>query len=180
MYHRMFDLHTAEDKYTINFHDFVCALSNLHSRTPLEQKIRFVFEIFDVQNDDEIDLDEIKVIMTPLFQQAGISLTGEQMQGLLMDSFNITDPTQKLPYSEFFMLCKKAPQILTVFTLPLDLTQSAGDCARSQDDDVIPESRQSSCWDGLLSDSGGISRRDSGSSLARRRSPKQGPMATPR
>jgi len=143
-YHRIFDLFSPAGNEAVNFHQFVCALSNLHLTTPLEQKIKFVFKIFDSKNDDEIDLNEIRLIMTPLFEHAGLYLTEEQVTKLLMQTFSINDESEYLSYSKFFQMCQMCPQILRVFTLPLDLSGT-------EEEEEIPEPPEPTqaspkCW----------------------------------
>lgn len=117
IYHRVFEKFDYKKNNTIDFQEFVCGLSHFAEKASLEEKIAFAFKLFDLVGDDKIHKDEVKQILRPSLQNAGLEFTDEQIDRIVASTFEETGG-DTISYSQFFEMCHQNPMAMSMFTIP--------------------------------------------------------------
>ena len=84
---RMFQLFDADSDGTIDFNEFVKALSTLSDRGTLDEKLALSFLIYDADGDGKISRTELSDIFKACLTENDLKLTEEQVSGYVDFTF---------------------------------------------------------------------------------------------
>ncbi|KAH0576407.1 Calcineurin regulatory subunit B [Spironucleus salmonicida] len=112
---RMIDM-LVENSGMITFNSFVVALSPFSPTAPDEEKLSFVFKVYDKDNDGFINADELFGLLK---QIVGYSINDVQLQMLVKGTITDadTDRDGKLNYEEFKASLQKCSDIRSKITV---------------------------------------------------------------
>jgi len=84
----------------VNFKEFVRSLSAFHPRGDREEKVKFAFQVYDIDGDGFIRPDELFQILKMM---VGNNLTDEQIRKAAQETFSEADRSKKgkLDYDDF-------------------------------------------------------------------------------
>ncbi len=116
---RIFDVKQTK---AIDFPTWAKALSALSSLANIEEKIRFSFSLFDINNDGSIDVNELRQLLEAAVRENGLNLTDAEVQELCQHSLSHVDRDGNgtVEYSEYKEMVKDSIKFLESFTLDID------------------------------------------------------------
>ena len=119
---RVFQLFDIKRNNVIDFEEFVLSLSVFHPNAPLEEKARFAFHIYDINQSGAIEPPELKRFLVAIMaDNPDIHLDDESLDKIVSDTFNQVDMTGdgKINPEEWMALVNKNPSIISYMTLPV-------------------------------------------------------------
>lgn len=115
----------------ITFGDYAHALSNL-LRGTIEEKISFVFKLYDLNNDNVITIDELSKIFLAVYRLLGDNVNQKHDQSTYEEQaerlYNKIDPQQtgSITKEQFMEYCIKNTSIVdTINSLEMSILSSA-------------------------------------------------------
>ncbi|XP_072979619.1 uncharacterized protein [Typha angustifolia] len=102
----------------LNFKEFVAFLSAFSSRTTLQQKIEFIFKVYDLDSNGKVTFDDILSVLRDL---TGSSMTEQQRQKVLMEVLEEAGytPDSSLALSDFLKILGNSDMKMEV-EVPID------------------------------------------------------------
>ncbi|KAK2964670.1 putative Calcineurin subunit B [Blattamonas nauphoetae] len=121
--HRIFSVFDENGDGFINVKEFICGLSFMSKKATFEDKLKFVFRIYDLDRDGFIDKEELYNVFKASLDQTALSLTEEQMRSMIDSTFFEADLNHDglISYDEFRLMVIKHPQMIDSMTLNKDL-----------------------------------------------------------
>jgi serine/threonine-protein phosphatase 2B regulatory subunit len=119
---RVFQLFDIKRNNVIDFEEFVLSLSVFHPNAPLEEKAKFAFHIYDINQSGAIEPPELKRFLVAIMaDNPDIHLDDESLDKIVSDTFNQVDMTGdgKINPEEWMALVNKNPSIISYMTLPV-------------------------------------------------------------
>ncbi|XP_071696418.1 calcineurin B-like protein 1 [Rutidosis leptorrhynchoides] len=117
---RIFDLFDTKQKGFIDFGDFVRSLNVFHPKAPKEDKISFLFKLYDVHGTGFIERQEVKQMLIELLCESELKLDDEVIEKILDDTFAEVDEDGdgRIGKSEWHKFVNRNPSLLKIMTLP--------------------------------------------------------------
>lgn len=119
---RVFELFDIKGNNVIEFDEFVLSLSVFHPNAPLEEKARFAFTIYDINQSGAIEPPELKRFLVAIMaDNPDVHLDDDALDKIVVDTFKQVDVTGdgKINPEEWMTLVKKNPSIIRYMTLPV-------------------------------------------------------------
>lgn len=119
---RVFELFDIKGNNVIEFEEFVLSLSVFHPNAPLEEKARFAFTIYDINQSGAIEPTELKRFLVAIMaDNPDVHLDDDALDKIVVDTFKQVDVTGdgKINPEEWMALVKKNPSIIRYMTLPV-------------------------------------------------------------
>lgn len=118
---RFFKFMDKSDMGTLNFRNFAHTMSMLSIDASKEEKMKLSFFLYDINEDGFIDRTECKQMVTAALGQIEMSLTTDQVDQIVQNTFEVTDTNKddKIDFEEYCEYCKKNPRILQSFQVDI-------------------------------------------------------------
>ncbi|ORX38287.1 hypothetical protein BD324DRAFT_620271 [Kockovaella imperatae] len=118
----VFNVFDEDKSGTIEFKEFICALS-VTSRGRLDEKLKWAFQLYDINNDGEITYDEMLQIVRSIYKMTGQMVrlpededTPEKRVDKIFRTMDL-DKNARLSYEEFKEGSKQDPTIVQALSL---------------------------------------------------------------
>ena len=113
----MFRVFDQNNDKRINFREFIIALS-ISTRGSLEDKARWMFQLYDANNNGYISKDEMLLIVTAIYQMKSMknidSVAEKRVEKIYEDMD--TNKDGQLSFDEFLVLAKADPVVLDILS----------------------------------------------------------------
>ncbi|XP_002128104.1 calcium and integrin-binding protein 1-like [Ciona intestinalis] len=105
---------------SLSFEDFLDMMSVFSDQAPKGLKVEYAFKVYDFNEDDLLDAEDIEMVVSRLTGYAG-SLKDDEMQQLLKNIMQEADldNDDQLSYAEFEHVISKSPDFLNSFRIRL-------------------------------------------------------------
>lgn len=116
---RIFAYFDKHNLGSLNFRNFVMALNGLSKESPLEEKIKLSFYLYDINQDGSIDSNEIRSLVDAALEGTEEDWTEDQKVEICKSTFEQVDSNNDglVQYAEYKEYCEGHPQLLRAFTI---------------------------------------------------------------
>jgi Ca2+-binding EF-hand superfamily protein len=131
---RIFDRINVTRTQNMTFREFLKGVAVLAPGAPREDKIRFSFSIYDANEDNTIDVGEMRQLLTSALDLSEIRLSPAQVEEMCDRTLRDVDENSNgvIDYEEYVMIVERNPRLLAPFTLDLDRLLAARQRAHAQ------------------------------------------------
>jgi Ca2+-binding EF-hand superfamily protein len=116
---RMFTIFDSDHDGKISFSQYLAGLSVLCARGTYDEKIRFAFQIYDMDGDGRISKAELSDLLKASFEENEVKVTPKQIKSIIDETFKEADRNGDgyVDTTEFRMMVETHSSILSNMTL---------------------------------------------------------------
>jgi len=117
---RLFQVFDTDRNDHVDFREFALGVSALSERGTVDERIKYSFKIYDIDNDGFIDKGELhQMLKASLLEHNDFSLSEEQIQVLVENTFAevCADHDDRISFQEYDNMIRQNPSVLDSLTI---------------------------------------------------------------
>jgi len=125
---RMFTIIDKDKNGTIDFNEYLQAMSAFSERASVLQKTRFCFDVYNASGSGYISKSEVREMLQASLKDRGLSLDPSELDSLVdktFESMGITEQSRGIDFQTFSEMVKRYPTVISNMTITVPVRQRA-------------------------------------------------------